>query len=102
MKEGKQEGKFSEMDPHQEADLDLAFPRGRAFQIGIGLMVISMGAVLFYLAIPFLPVSSNTMVRMLVGGWIVSWGLFFVGMLLAGKKGYPYLKQRVRKRFQKR
>ncbi len=95
------------MDPHQEAEPDLALPKGRAFWIGIGLMVISMSflpvsAVLFYLVIPFLPVSSDTMVGMLVGGWIVSWGLFFVGMLMAGKKGYPYLKQLVRKRFQKR
>jgi hypothetical protein len=90
------------MDPHQKAEPDLALPKGRAFWIGIGLMVISMSAVLFYLVIPFLPVSSDTMVRMLVGGWIVSWGLFFVGTLLAGKRGYPYLKRIVRKRFQKR
>ncbi len=90
------------MDPYQETEPDLALPKGRAFWIGVGLMVISMSAVLFYLVIPFLPVSSDTMVRMLVGGWIVSWGLFFVGMLMAGKKGYPYLKQLVRKRFQKR
>ncbi len=90
------------MDPHQEAEPDLTLPRGRAFWIGIGLMAISfsflpVSAVLFYLAMP-----SDTMLGMLVGGWIVSWGLFFVGTLLAGKKGYPYLKRIVRKRFQKR
>ncbi len=90
------------MDPHQEAEPDLTLPRGRAFWIGIGLMAISfsflpVSAVLFYLAMP-----SDTMLGMLVGGWIVSWGLTFVGTLLAGKEGYPYLKRIVRKRFQKR
>lgn len=104
MKEGKQEGWSSDMDPHEEAELDLILPRGRAFWIGIGLMAISfsflpVSAVLFYF---YLPIPSDTMLGMLVGGWIVSWGLLFVGTLLAGKEGYPYLKQLVRKRFQKR
>lgn len=90
------------MDPHHKADLDLALPKGKAFWIGIGLMVMSFSAVLLYLLIPFLPVSSDTMLGMLVGGWVVSWGLFFAGTLLAGKEGYPYLKQLVRKQFQKR
>ncbi|MFQ5803156.1 MAG: hypothetical protein ACE5JQ_09710 [Candidatus Methylomirabilales bacterium] len=90
------------MDPHQKAEPDLTLPKGRAFWIGIGLMVFSFSAVLFYLVIPFLPVSSDTMVGMLIGGWIVSWGFFFVGVLLAGREGYPYLKQLVQKRFRKR
>lgn len=67
--------------------------------MAISFSFLPVSAVLFYF---YLAIPSDTMVRMLVGGWIVSWGLFFVGTLLAGKKGYPYLKQLVRKRFQKR
>ncbi len=65
--------------------------------MAISFSFLPVSAILFYLAMP-----SDTMLGMLVGGWIVSWGLTFVGTLLAGKEGYPYLKRIVRKRFQKR
>ena len=90
------------MDPYQKAEPDLALPKGKAFWIGIALMVMSFGPFGFYFVIPFLPVSSVTMLRLFVAGLIASWGLFFIGTLLAGKDGYTYLRQLFRKRFQKR
>lgn len=69
----------------------------RAFWVGIGLQVSSFGVLLFYLTIPFLPLSPEAMMKMLVRGWIVSWGLFGIGTYLAGKEGYVYLRRRVRR-----
>lgn len=84
------------MDPGEKAERDPSYPRGIAFWIGIGLMASSFGVFLFYLTIPFLPVSPEVMTSLLVGGWIASWGLFFIGTLLAGKEGYLFLKKRVK------
>ncbi len=89
------------MDPEQNAGRQPSKPRGMAFCVGIGLMVSSFGVFLFYLTIPFLPVSPEVVLRLLIGGWILSWGLFFVGTLLAGKTGYLYLKERIKRWFRK-
>ena len=89
------------MDQYQKTEPDLVLPKGKAFWIGIALMVMSFGPFGFYFVIPFLPVSSVNMLRLFVAGLIVSWGLFFIGTLLAGKDGYTYLRHLVRKRFQR-
>ena len=92
----------SGMGRHAKGAPDLSFPKGKAFRVGIGLMIASFGFLVFYIVLPFLPVSSATMWRILLGGLIANWGMFFVGTLLAGRDGYPYLKHLVRKLFHKR
>lgn len=89
------------MEPLQKAEPDPAYPKGKTFWIGIGLMVASFGVVGFYLVIPFLPVSTEVMASILVIAWIASWGLFFLGTLLTGKDGYLYLKKLIQSRFRK-
>ncbi|MFQ5846647.1 MAG: hypothetical protein ACE5IQ_03120 [Candidatus Methylomirabilales bacterium] len=89
------------MDPVQHTKPDPARPKGKGFWIGVGLMASSFAVLGFYLVIPFLPVSEKTMVSMLGVGWLVSWGLFFVGTLLVGRDGYLYLKQLVRNWFRR-
>jgi membrane protein CcdC involved in cytochrome C biogenesis len=89
------------MDPGHKAEPEPSSPRGVAFWAGIGLMVASFSAFAFYLVIPFLPVSVETMTNLLVIGVIVSWGLFLLGTFLAGKEGYLYLKRRVGNWFRK-
>ncbi len=89
------------MDPGHKAEPEPSYPKGITFWIGIGFMVASFGVFVLYLAIPFLPVSTEAMATMFVVGWIVSWGLFFLGTVLTGKEGYQYLKQRFRSWFRK-
>ncbi|MFQ5801606.1 MAG: hypothetical protein ACE5JQ_01755 [Candidatus Methylomirabilales bacterium] len=89
------------MERLREGESDPAFPKGRAFWIGVGLMAMSFGVFLMYLAIPFLPVSLEAKVGIGIAGWLISWGLFLGGILLAGKEGYSYLKQLLRRRLRK-
>jgi len=84
------------MNLPQEAEL-----KPRAFRMGIGLMAASFGVLPFYLAIPFLPVPSQAKVGIALVGWAISWGVFLIGSLFAGKTGYPYLKRLLREWFQK-
>ncbi len=94
-------GGQSGVDPGHKAEPEPSYPKGIKFWIGIGFMVVSFGVFVLYLAIPFLPVSTEAMATMFVVGWIVSWGLFFLGTVLAGKEGYAYLKHRFRSWFRK-
>jgi hypothetical protein len=64
-------------------------------------MVASFGSIALFGIIPFLPVSSELKVGMAVIGWATSWLLFVIGSLLAGSEGYSYLKQLLRRWFQK-
>ncbi len=89
------------MDPMRKADTNHAYPKGRAFWIGMGLMAASFGVFVLYLVIPFLPVSFEVKASIAIAGWVIGWGVFLVGTFLAGKDGYPYLKQLVRSRFRK-
>ncbi len=89
------------MDPMQKVDTNPAYPKGRAFWIGIGLMATSFGVFVVYLVIPFFPVSFKAKASIAIAGWVIGWGVFLIGTLLAGKDGYPYLKQLVRSRFRK-
>lgn len=93
--------RLSRMDPPQKHEPNPRYPKGKAFWIGVGLMGISFGAVLLYLVLPFLPVSLEAKVRIGIVAWIVSWGIFCVGMLLAGKDGYLYLRGLLRSQFRK-
>ncbi|MFQ5990249.1 MAG: hypothetical protein ACE5K9_10085, partial [Candidatus Methylomirabilales bacterium] len=73
--------------------------KGRAFWVGIWLIGLSFGVFAFYPAIPFLSISLRAKATVAFVGWGISWGLFFLGTLLAGNEGYPYFKQLVRRRF---
>lgn len=64
-------------------------------------MGMSFGALPLYFVIPFLSVSLKAKVRIGIAAWIVSWGIFCVGMLLAGKDGYLYLRGLLRSQFRK-
>lgn len=93
--------KLSRMDPRRKIELDPSNPKGKAFWIGVWLMGMSFGVLLLYLVIPFLPVSLEAKVLIGVVAWIVSWGIFCVGMLLSGKDGYLYLRGLLRSQFRK-
>lgn len=64
-------------------------------------MGISFGALPLYLVIPFLSVSLEAKVRIGIVAWIVSSVIFCVGMLLAGKDGYLYLRGFLRSQLRK-
>lgn len=89
------------MDPLHKAEPDPAYPKGRAFWVGITLIAMSFCVFALYAVIPFLSISLEAMATVAVVGWGISWGLFLVGTLLAGKDGYLYFKKLVRTRFRK-
>ncbi len=89
------------MDQGEKPTPHPSHPKGIAFWVGIGFMITSFGVFVLYVIIPFVVPSAEEMATILVVGWIVSWGLFFIGTLLAGKEGYQYLKRRVRSWFRK-
>jgi hypothetical protein len=70
-------------------------PKGNSpsFWLGVGLMAASFGIYLCYPAIPFLPISLAAKVGLGVVGSVVSWSIFFVGSLLAGREGRIYLRR---------
>ncbi len=61
-------------------------------------MGVSFTLYVAYLAVPFLPISAWAKGGVAVGMWIVSWGMFCAGSVLAGKEGLAYLKRRVARR----
>ncbi len=71
--------------------------QGFSFWIGVGLMAASFGIYLGYPLIPFLPISTTAKVAVALAGSVVSWSIFFVGGLLAGRVGRLYLKQLVKR-----
>ncbi len=73
--------------------------RSAAFLIGVALIAVSFVVYPIYLVIPLLAVSLQTKSALFVGGSVTSWGIMGVGGLLAGKEGYPFLKERVRRAF---
>jgi hypothetical protein len=55
------------------------------------LMALSFGIYPEYLVVPFLPISAWRKGEVAMGLSAVSWGMFFVGSVLVGKKGVAYL-----------
>ena len=51
------------------------------------LMALSFGIYPEYLVVPFLPISAWRKGEVAMGLSAVSWGMFFVGSVLVGKKG---------------
>jgi hypothetical protein len=66
---------------------------------GVVLMAISF---LVYPAYPmiilWLPVSHSAKMGAIVTAWLLSWSVFTVGVLLAGLKGYEWLKKAWRRK----
>lgn len=98
MEEGE---KLSRMDPPRANELDSSSPKRKAFRMGVWLMGMSFVVLPLYLVIPFLSVSLEAKVRIGIVAWIVSSVIFCVGMLLAGKDGYLYLRGFLRSQFRK-
>lgn len=69
-------------------------PQGLSFWLGVALMVLSFGIYAAYAVVPFLPISGWHMGEVAAGLAALSWGMFFVGSVLVGKKGVAYLKRR--------
>jgi hypothetical protein len=57
-------------------------------------MALSFGIYPAYPVVPFLPISAWRKGEVAIGLLAVSWGMFFVGSVLVGKKGVAYLKRR--------
>jgi hypothetical protein len=61
-------------------------------------MALSFGIYLAYPVVPFLRISGWARGGVAVGMSVVSWGMFFVGSVLAGKEGVAYLRRRFSRR----
>ncbi|MGH7896332.1 MAG: hypothetical protein ACREQQ_00145 [Candidatus Binatia bacterium] len=72
--------------------------RGLLFWLGIGLIVVSFALYPAYGMIVMLPVSRGARAASMAAGWGISWSLFVVGSLLAGKEGVELLREHVAKR----
>jgi hypothetical protein len=64
------------------------------FWLGVVLMALSFGIYPVYPWVAFLPMSWLDKVGVAAGLAAISWSMFLVGSLFAGKKGLAYLKQR--------
>jgi hypothetical protein len=68
--------------------------QGLSFWLGVILIALSFGIYPSYPVVPFLPISAWRKGGVAIGLSAVSWGMFFVGSVLVGKKGVAYLKRR--------
>jgi hypothetical protein len=64
-------------------------PQGLSFWLGVILMALSLGIYPAYPVVPFLPISAWRKGEVAIGLSAVSWGMFFVGPVLVGKKAWP-------------
>lgn len=71
--------------------------KGRRFRVGIALLATSFGVFGLYVVVPFLPLSVERKVFIVLVGSLISWCVFLIGTLLAGPDGYLYLKRLVRR-----
>jgi hypothetical protein len=58
------------------------------------VIALSFGIYPAYPVVPFLPISAWRKGEVAIGLAAVSWGMFFVGSWLVGRKGMAYLKRR--------
>lgn len=73
-------------------------PTGRvSFWLGVTLMALSFGIYSAYPFVPFLSIPLWQKGTVGIGLAVVSWGMFFAGSALVGKKGVGYLKRRLRR-----
>ena len=69
-------------------------PQRLSFWLGVILLALSFAIYPAYPVVPFLPISAWRKGEVAVGLLAVSWGMFFAGSVLVGKKGVAYLKRR--------
>ena len=85
-------------DPKRDLDVDLpvAAPERRKSLRFIAGTVLMAGSFLVYPSYPvillWLPVSARLKALLSVAVWIISWGTFSLGALLAGPEGYAWFK----------
>jgi len=70
---------------------------GLAFRVGLVLIVVSNGVYLLYFLLPFLPVDTTEKAGLVVGFSLASWGIFSLGIALAGRDGVTFLWQAIRR-----
>lgn len=66
-----------------------------SFWVGGILILLSFGIYPAYPLVPFLPISLWQKGGLGIGLAALSWGLFFAGSALVGRKGVAYLKRRL-------
>ena len=71
------------------------------FKVGIALMAVSFLVYPSYLVIPVLPVSTGMKGFLFVAASVLSWSIFGIGTVIAGKEGYPYLKEAAKRYFKR-
>ena len=70
-------------------------PGRMSFWLGVTLMTLSFGIYSAYPLVPYLSIPPWQKGSVGIGLAAVSWGMFFAGSALVGKKGLIYLKRRL-------
>lgn len=65
------------------------------FWAGVTMLLLSFAIYPAYPLLPFLPISAWQKGGVGIALAVVSWGIFFAGSALVGKKGVAYLKHRL-------
>lgn len=68
-----------------------------AFRAGLGLIVLSHAVYLVYGALPFLGLAPGQIAGVAAGSSLASWGVFSLGVALAGKDALPHLRRATRR-----
>jgi hypothetical protein len=68
-----------------------------AFRSGLALIVASHAVYPVYGALPFLGLSPAEIAGVAAGSSLASWGIFSLGVALAGKDALPHLRRAVRR-----
>lgn len=68
-----------------------------AFRAGLGLIVLSHVVYVVYGALPFLGLPAGQVAGIAAGSSLGSWGVFSLGVALAGKDALPHLRRATRR-----
>jgi hypothetical protein len=67
--------------------------KGPRFWIGVGFIAASFALYPAFAVIAFLPITAASKIACAFAAWALSWGLFALGGLLAGKEGIRYVRE---------
>lgn len=73
-----------------------------AFRAGLVLIVASHAVYPLYAALPFLDLSRSELAAVGVGSSLASWGIFSLGVALAGKNAMPHVRRVIRRAIRRR